>query len=58
MKKGSGEQSAVQEVEQQYNLPVITIANLSDLLSLLEANAEFNQHLAPVQAYRERYGVA
>ena len=58
MEKGSGEQSAVQEVEQQYNLPVITIANLSDLLSLLEANAEFNQHLAPVQAYRERYGVA
>lgn len=58
MEKGSGEQSAVQEVEQQYNLPVITIANLSDLLSLLESNAEFNQHLAPVQAYRERYGVA
>ena len=58
MEKGSGEQSAVQEVEQQSNLPVITIANLSDLLSLLEANAEFNQHLAPVQAYRERYGVA
>ena len=58
MEKGSGELSAVQEVEQQYQLPVVAIANLHDLLALLKNQAEFNQYLAPVQAYRERYGVA
>ncbi|MDO4249110.1 MAG: orotate phosphoribosyltransferase [Neisseria sp.] len=57
MEKGSGEQSAVQEVEQQYGLPVVSIANLRDLLSLLQNNENFQSYLAPVQAYRERYGV-
>ncbi|KPN71433.1 orotate phosphoribosyltransferase [Neisseria sp. 83E34] len=57
MEKGTGELSAVQEVEQQYGLPVVSIANLRDLLSLLENDTAFQQYLAPVQAYRERYGV-
>ncbi|MDO4906729.1 orotate phosphoribosyltransferase [Neisseria sp.] len=58
MEKGTGEKSAVQEVEQQYGLPVVAIANLHDLLSLLENHAEFGRYLEPVRAYRERYGVA
>lgn len=58
MEKGTGEKSAVQEVEQQYGLPVVAIANLRDLLSLLENHAEFGRYLEPVRAYRERYGVA
>lgn len=58
MEKGTGDLSAVQEVEQQYGLPVVAIANLRDLLAMLENNAEFGAFLAPVQAYRERYGVA
>lgn len=57
MEKGTGELSAVQEVEQQYGLPVVSIANLRDLLSLLENDTAFQQYLAPVQVYRERYGV-
>ena len=31
MEKGTGELSAVQEVEKQYGLPVVAIANLNDL---------------------------
>lgn len=58
MEKGSGEQSAVQEVEQQYGLPVVAVANLLDLLNLLENNSAFGQYLEPVRAYRERYGVS
>lgn len=58
MEKGTGEKSAVQEVEQQYGLPVVAIANLRDLLSLLENHTEFGRYLEPVRAYRERYGVA
>ena len=58
MEKGTGELSAVQEVERQYGLPVVAIANLQDLLALLENNAEFGAYLEPVRAYRKRYGTA
>jgi len=56
--KGAGSQSAVQEVRQQYGLPVVPIASLADLLALLQDDAQFRQYLEPVQAYRDRYGVA
>ena len=58
MEKGTGNQSAVQEVRQQYGLPVVPIASLADLLALLQDDAQFRQYLEPVQAYRDRYGVA
>ena len=54
--KGTGELSAVQEVEKQYGLPVVSIANLNDLFTLLQNNAEFGGFFEPVKAYRERYG--
>lgn len=50
------DQSAVQEVEQRYGLPVISIASLSDIMSLLEEDAQFAQHKAAVTAYRDKYG--
>ena len=58
MEKGTGELSAVQEVEQQYGLPVVSIANLNDLFILLQNNNEFGNYLQSVEAYRQRYGVA
>jgi orotate phosphoribosyltransferase len=53
--------SAVQEVEQNYGIPVIAIANLNDLFAYLSgpgASAELAQFKPAVAAYRERYGVA
>lgn len=60
MEKGSGELSAVQEVEQQYGLPVVAIANLDHLFALLQQQntPELTQYLAPLQAYRSRYGIS
>jgi len=49
--------SAVQEVQQKYGLPVVSIASLTDILSLLDQNAEFAQHRSAVLAYRQRYGI-
>ncbi len=49
--------SAVQEVQQRYGLPVVSIASLTDILALLEKNAEFAEHREAVLAYRERYGI-
>lgn len=60
MEKGSSELSAVQEVEQQYNLPVIAIANLLDLFNLLEQtqSTQLTQFIEPMKAYRAKYGVS
>lgn len=49
--------SAVQEVQHNYNIPVIAIATLDDLLEYLQGNQEAGQYLSAVQSYREQYGV-
>jgi orotate phosphoribosyltransferase len=52
--------SAVQYVREQLGLKVCAVAQLTDLLGYLQAQSEPNTagHLAQVQAYRDRYGVA
>ena len=57
MERGQGELSAVQEVQRDYGLPVISIAALDDLLGYLQGQAELVQNLHAVQSYRDRYGV-
>ena len=51
--------SAVQQVRQQWQLDVVAVATLSDLLQYLQRNATAGlaPHLPRVQAYRDRYGV-
>ncbi|WP_036172644.1 orotate phosphoribosyltransferase [Massilia sp. 9096] len=50
--------SAVQEVSQNYGIPVISIANLADLFGYLEADPSLGQHKDAVAAYRQQYGIA
>jgi orotate phosphoribosyltransferase len=49
--------SAVQEVALRYGMPVVSIAALSDILALLENDAQFAGHRDAVLAYRAKYGV-
>ena len=58
MERGSGELSAVQEVERLYAMPAISIANLDDLVDFLRTDRTFAAYLEPVNRYREQYGVA
>jgi orotate phosphoribosyltransferase len=54
------ELSAVQEVSREFNIPVISIANLADLFSYLDthtADPRLSQHKDAVAAYRTRYGI-
>jgi orotate phosphoribosyltransferase len=53
---GDGGLSAVQEVEQQFGIPVIAVMTLADLLQHMQANGR-TAELAGMQAYRQRYGV-
>jgi orotate phosphoribosyltransferase len=52
--------SAVQEVEALYQVPVLSIATLDDLMGFLDTGTEQAQHLRnfrpAVERYRERYG--
>jgi orotate phosphoribosyltransferase len=58
MERGTGELSAVQEVEQNYRMPVISIATLEDLVAYLQEDDKLSINLAAVKKYREQYGVA
>lgn len=55
--RGTGERSAVQEVEADYGIPVSSIIRLEDLIVHLQNSAGGAEQLAAVQAYRDRYGV-
>ena len=57
MERGAGELSAVQEVERYYHMPVISIANLDDLVAYLGSDGEMSARLDAVNKYREQYGV-
>lgn len=59
MERGAGEskRSAVQEVESSYGIPVISVANLDDLIGYLQGSADLAQYLSAVTQYRALYGV-
>lgn len=57
MERGVDEQSAVQEVQERFGIPVIAVASLNDLIRYLEGSADLTANLAAVRAYRECYGV-
>lgn len=53
--------SAVQEVVQEYGIPVISIGNLDDLFDYLSAGSgdrKLDEYKAAVAAYRTRYGIS
>jgi orotate phosphoribosyltransferase len=58
MERGTGDLSAVQDVERNLALPVIAIATLDDLVSYLRSVPEHEDALRAIAAYRKQYGVA
>jgi orotate phosphoribosyltransferase len=57
MERGSGDKSAVQEVREQYDIPVVAVVTLDNLVEFLERDADRQQELQAVADYRARYGV-
>jgi orotate phosphoribosyltransferase len=57
MERGTGALSAVQEVRNQFGIPVVSIASLDDLLTYLRAQGGMAQQLRSVERYRKEYGV-
>ena len=55
--RGQGQLSAVQELRQALNIPVIAIITLADLIDTLEESTEYEKFLEPVMEYRRQFGV-
>jgi orotate phosphoribosyltransferase len=55
--RGRGEQSPVQELEQEYGIHVVAIAALDDLFTFMRGRPELAEYLPRIEAYREAYGV-
>ena len=55
--RGTGAESAVQEVEQQHGIPVHSIAKLTDLLEFMREKEEYQQYVQALEAYHAEYGI-
>jgi orotate phosphoribosyltransferase len=55
--KGRDEKSAIQEVEEQFNIPVVAIISLADIVKFLELSPNSDQHLAQIHQYQQKYGI-
>ena len=55
--RGQGDLSAVQEVERNYGIPVLSVATLTDLIDYLSGHPDLENKLAAVRAYRSSYGI-
>ena len=57
--RGTGSLSAIQEIEQNYQIKIISIINLQNIISYLESaeDSSLHQHLDAVMSYRKEFGV-
>jgi orotate phosphoribosyltransferase len=55
--RGQGALSAVQEVQEEFGLRVISVINLHDVIEWLAAQGDRRQYLDAMLKYRDNYGV-
>ncbi len=55
--KGKGELSAIQEVERDFGIPVVSIVKLEQIIAYLEETGLQPEHLDAIRAYRAQYGI-
>lgn len=53
--KGQNDRSAIQEVEESFNMPVVSIINLADIINYLVANA--SEEVNKIKNYQQLYGI-
>ena len=55
--RGQGQTSAIQEIEETYRIPVISIISLEHLIAYIAQHSRYAQYLPAIRAYRDEYGV-
>ncbi len=53
-----GDLSAMEAVQSTYDMPVVAIAGLAELLEYIKDRADFREHWDAINAYRHQYGVS
>ena len=53
---GKTDKTAIQEVEMEFGIPVVSIVCLGHLISYLEQQPDMQQSVAAIKTYREKYG--
>jgi orotate phosphoribosyltransferase len=57
LERGTGNESAIQQVERDYAIPVVSIIDLNDIINFIAERADLQQYIPAIDAYREQYGV-
>jgi orotate phosphoribosyltransferase len=55
--RGQGDFSAIQEIEQEHEMKVVSIISLQNLVEYLESRIDMAENLANINNYRQKYGV-
>lgn len=55
--RGQGELSAIQEVEKDYKVPVVSIVDLAQIITYLQGQPDQAENVTKITAYRQQYGV-
>lgn len=55
--KGSTDISAIQEIEKNYDVPVVSLFTLEHLLEFVESHDNFQKYLPALMQYRKQYGI-
>ena len=54
---GVSGKSAIQELEDNLNIPVVSIAKLDDLIELIKISDDLKVHLSSIIKYQEQFGI-
>jgi orotate phosphoribosyltransferase len=55
--RGNSNQSAIQEVESEFSIPVASIIDIDDILTYLDSKADMQALVEQIKQYRQEYGV-
>ena len=54
--RGTGDQSAIQEVQEQFAIPVVSIIDIEDIMQYLASKADSKALIQEMQNYRREFG--
>ncbi len=54
--RGKTQLSSIQEIEQQYKIPVITIISIQDIMNFMSQSQELQEALMVMKTYQQEYG--
>ena len=55
--RGTGDLSAIQEVERDFGVPVVSIIDFSQIVQYVEESGRHAEHLDAIRAYRDEFGI-